>query len=115
MTNQESLILVHTTCADRDEAERLAGDMVERRLAACASVGQPVVSIYPWQGSIERDTEIPLTLKTTRSAFEALRRRLVERHSYEVPELLAVDVADGHSEYLQWVRDWIAGRDNPEQ
>lgn len=108
----DSLILVHTTCGDRDEAERLAGEMVESRLAACASVGQPVISIYPWQGRIERDMEVPLTLKTTRPMFGALREQLCERHSYDVPELLAVEVVDGNSDYVQWVRDWVAGRDD---
>ncbi len=105
----DSLILVHTTCADRDEAERLAAEMVENRLAACASVGQPVTSVYPWAGRIERDMEIPLTLKTTRANFAALKNRLCARHSYEVPELLAVAVVDGNSDYIQWVRDWVAG------
>ena len=108
MTNHDLLILVHTTCADQKEAEALARDLVEARLAACASVGQPLVSVYPWQGRIERDGETPLTLKTTRRAFEALRSRLVERHSYDVPEVLAVDVIGGNDEYIQWVRDWVA-------
>lgn len=110
MTNEDPLILVHTTCRDQKEAEALARDMVEARLAACASVGQPVVSVYPWQGGIERDIETPLTLKTTRRSFESLRSRLAQRHSYDVPEILAVDVVGGNSEYLQWARDWTAGR-----
>jgi periplasmic divalent cation tolerance protein len=107
---ESSLVLVHTTCADRDEAERLAADLVEGRLAACASIGQPVVSVYPWEGRIERDTETPLTLKTTRATFAALRARLNERHSYDVPELLAVAVVDGNADYIQWVHDWVGGR-----
>lgn len=111
MTNGDSLILVYTTCADRDEAERLAAEMVENRLAACASVGRPVTSVYPWKDRIETEDEIPLTLKTTRAKFDALRLRLNECHSYDVPELLAVDVVDGSTEYLQWVRDWVAGED----
>lgn len=111
----ESLIMVHTTCADQAEAEALARDLVESHLAACASIGQPVVSVFPWQGNIERDVETPLTLKTTRAAFAALRSRLIDRHSYDVPELLAVDVVEGNTEYLQWVRDWVADRENGPQ
>lgn len=108
----DSPILVHTTCADRDEAERLAGETVKNRLAACASVGPPVVSIYPWEGKIERDTETPLTFKTTRARFEALREYLDERHSYDVPELLAVEVVDGNDDYIEWIRNWVAGRED---
>lgn len=107
----EPMILVHTTCADRDEADRLAGLVVDNRLAACASVGQPITSIYPWDGKIEHDTETPLTLKTTRARFEALREFLNERHSYDVPELLAVEVVDGNADYIQWVRDWVMRRE----
>lgn len=107
-----ALIMVHTTCASQAEAESLAGDLVEKHLAACASIGQPMVSVYPWKGKIERDVETPLVLKTTRAAFPALRSRLVECHSYDVPEVLAVEVADGNAEYLQWVRDWVADQPN---
>lgn len=110
--NPDPLILAYTTCADAAEAEALARELVEARLAACASIGGDVVSIFPWEGGIERDGETPLTLKTTRAAFEALRQHLTARHSYDVPELLAVEVVDGHAEYVEWVRDWVAGRDN---
>lgn len=102
------LIVVHTTCKDRDEAERLASEMVENRLAACASIGQPVISIYSWKGRIERDMEIPVTLKTTRSRFGALRQYWCERHSYDVPELLAVEVLDGNEAYIEWARAWVS-------
>jgi len=105
-------IMVHTTCADQEEAERLAAETVKNRLAACASVGPPVVSIYPWEGKIERDTETPLTLKTTRARFAALREYLDERHSYDVPELLAVEVVDGNDDYIEWIRNWVAGRED---
>ena len=113
MTESDPLILVHTTCADADEAERLARDLVDARLAACASVGQPVVSIYPWQGRIERDGETPLTLKTTRARFDALKTRLEADHSYDVPEILAVPVVEGNREYVDWVRDWTGGEGRP--
>jgi periplasmic divalent cation tolerance protein len=110
MNQSDPVLMVHTTCADRAEAERLAADLVGRRLAACASIGQEVTSVFPWEGRIERDRETPLTLKTAASAYPALAARLVELHSYDVPEILAVPVHDGHPEYVDWLRDWVAGR-----
>jgi len=107
MNEPDALILVHTTCADAAEAEALARRLVDERLAACASIGQPVVSVYPWQGRIERETECPLTLKSRRSAFEPLARRLGELHSYDVPEVLAVEVAAAGEAYAAWVREWV--------
>jgi len=107
MNQPDALILVHTTCADAAEAEVLARRLVDERLAACASIGQPVVSVYPWQGKVERETECPLTLKSLHSVFEPLRRRLEELHSYDVPEVLAVEVAATAEAYADWVREWI--------
>lgn len=109
MSEPEELILVHTTCADAEQARSLGAALVERRHAACASVGAPVGSTYPWQGAIEHEQETPLTLKTTRAAFPALNEALQSLHPYDVPEVLAVSVVDASSEFADWVRDWIAG------
>mgnify|MGYP006269559623 CR=1 FL=1 len=110
MNQTDPVLMVHTTCADRAEAERLAGALVAERLAACASIGNEVTSLFPWEDRIERERETPLTLKTAASAYPALAERLAALHSYDVPEVLAVPVHDGHAEYVAWLRDWISGR-----
>lgn len=104
---QNEFCVVLTTCPDDDSAERLAAVLVEQRLAACASVGSPARSVYPWQGRIEHEVEVPLTIKTTVDRLERLKTRLVEQHPYEVPEVLALPVIDGHGPYLDWIRNWI--------
>lgn len=103
----DDICLVLTTCPDRETAERLSAMLVEHRLAACVSAGSSVTSTYPWQGKVERESEIPLTIKTTRARVSALRQELVAHHPYDVPELLVVPVSDGLEEYMQWIRDWI--------
>lgn len=103
----DEICLVLTTCPDRDTAERLAAMLVEQRLAACVTAGAEVTSTYPWQGQIERDREIPLTIKTSRARIHALKQELVVHHPYEVPELLVVSISDGLDEYMQWIRDWV--------
>jgi periplasmic divalent cation tolerance protein len=107
MNDADALILVHTTCGNAEDAERLAGRLVEERLVACASIGAPIVSVYPWEGRIERESECPLTLKSTRSAFGRLRQRIAQLHDYDVPEVLAVEVGDASEDYADWVRHWI--------
>lgn len=109
-----SLILVQTTCGDRERARMLAGQLVEERLAACASVGAEVESVYFWNGDVQRETEVPLTLKTTRARFAALARRLRELHDYDVPELLATEVVEVDGAYAEWVRGWV-GTDQSNQ
>ena len=96
----DDICLVLTTCPDRETAERLSAMLVEERLAACVSAGSEVISTYPWQGQVERESEIPLTIKTTRARVGALKQELVA-------ELLVVPVNDGVDEYMQWIRDWV--------
>ncbi len=48
---------VTTTVDAREVADRLAAQMVEERLAACAQVQGPIASVYRWQGAVERATE----------------------------------------------------------
>jgi periplasmic divalent cation tolerance protein len=107
MPEPEDLLLVHTTCASHDQARDLAAALVERRLAACASIGAAIVSTYPWKGVIQHDEEIPVTFKTTRGAFGQLERVLAELHPYDEPEILAVPVAAASSGYSAWVRAWV--------
>jgi len=62
-----------------------------------------VVSHYRWRGAVEREEERLLLIKTTQARFAALREALVELHPYEVPEVIALDVAEGHAPYLEWL------------
>jgi periplasmic divalent cation tolerance protein len=103
----DEICLVLTTCPDEKSAERLAEVLVEQRLAACVSAGSPAVSTYPWQGRIEREREIPLTIKTARSRVPVLTETLVAHHPYEVPEVLVLPVVGGLDAYMQWIRDWL--------
>lgn len=96
--------VVLMTTPDTDAAERLGRALVEARLAACANVVPSLTSIYRWQGELERAGEALLILKTVAERIEALRKRAVELHPYEVPELLVLAVEHGHEPYLAWVR-----------
>jgi len=109
--NSDSLLLVHTTCQDPSSARALAETLVAEHLAACASVGAAVESVFPWDGAVQRETETPLQLKTTRAAFDALQRRLHALHDYDVPELLAVPVVEQSATYADWVRAWVDDRE----
>lgn len=107
--NTSPLLIAQTTCASSDDAERLARGLVDARLAACVSIGAPVRSVYPWQGRIETETEVPLTIKTSQAKLPALKSFMVENHNYEVPELLVTPVVDGHEPYLSWAGEWLQG------
>jgi periplasmic divalent cation tolerance protein len=102
-------IIVLAACGSAEEAEIVARALVENRLAACASIVPGVRSIYRWQGAIEDAQEWLLIVKTTRELFERLQAEVRRLHSYELPEILAIQVAAGFEEYLNWI-DESTGR-----
>jgi len=96
-------IVVLCTCPDEAAAERIASALVEERLAACVNRVPGIASTYRWQGKVDRAHECLLLIKTTSERFDALRERIVALHPYELPEVIAVDIALGHAPYLAWI------------
>lgn len=96
-------LIVFCTCRDEEVADRIALSLVEERLAACINRLPGVISTYRWQGTVQRDTEVQLLIKTTRDRFDALRDRILALHPYELPEIVAVDIALGSAPYLAWI------------
>lgn len=96
-------LLVLSTAGSTEEAERIARALVDERLAACVNIVPGVRSIYRWRAAVHADAEVLLVIKTVREQFDALRRRVRELHSYELPELVCLEPAGGDAEYLAWV------------
>ena len=97
-----TLRIVLTTLPDAEIASRVAHELVAARLAACVNVLSPCRSIYRWQDTVVEDGEIPLIIKTTAECYPALETFLRARHPYQIPEILAIDVAAGLPDYLSW-------------
>jgi periplasmic divalent cation tolerance protein len=100
-----SYVVVVTSVADRETAERIAEALVAERLAACVQVLGPQASIYRWNDKIERATEWRLEMKTAASRLTALERRLLELHPYDVPECIALPIVHGSDAYLRWLAE----------
>lgn len=98
-----TVLLALCTCPDEATAARIARALVEERLAACVNRLPGVRSTYRWQGAVHDDAEVLLLIKTTTDRLPALRERLPALHPYELPELIAVEVAGGLPAYLDWV------------
>jgi periplasmic divalent cation tolerance protein len=97
------LLLILCTAPDRGTAERLAGMLVEKKLAACVNLSAPTTSIYRWQGVTEHSEEILLLIKTTKERYHSCEEALRANHPYELPEIIAVPVEQGLDEYINWV------------
>jgi periplasmic divalent cation tolerance protein len=96
-------LLVITTVPDAATAETLATRLVDRGLAACVNIGAPVTSIYRWEDGTQRDTELMLTIKTTRARYAGVEAAIADGHPYELPEIIAVPITDGLTGYLAWI------------
>jgi periplasmic divalent cation tolerance protein len=99
------VVVVLSTVPDDESAEKIARTLVDERLAACVNVLPPMTSIYRWKGNVERDIERQMVMKTTRAKVDALRERLAELHSYELPEFVVLAVDAGSDGYLAWVQE----------
>ena len=98
-----TMLLVSTTFPDQQTAERIGQEIIAARLAACVSILAPCRSIYHWHGNIETAIEVPALFKTSEARYAELASRLRQLHPYELPEIVAVRVADGLPAYLDWV------------
>ncbi|MGD0666509.1 MAG: divalent-cation tolerance protein CutA [Bryobacteraceae bacterium] len=102
-------IVVFSTCASQEEAEKLARLVVEQGHAACASIVPNVRSYYRWRGAVETAGEYLLIIKSARRRFAALCAALERAHAYEVPEVLAMPVVAGAAPYLAWLESSLGG------
>ena len=99
----ESIRIVYLTIP-RDEAEKMALALVERRLAACVNVVPRIESYFWWDDAVQTDQEALLIVKTTESKFRKLTEYVVENHPYELPEIIAVPLAAASPDYVAWVK-----------
>jgi periplasmic divalent cation tolerance protein len=104
MPRSHSTRIVLVTCGNLTEARRIAGKVVRKRLAACATIILgPVQSVYRWKGSVQTSREQLVLIKTIEKRLPALEAEIKRLHSYDVPELLAIPAVYGSPDYLTWL------------
>ena len=108
----EQILLVLTNLPDTESARSLARVLVESRLAACVNLMPGVQSVYRWKGEIEQASEITLLIKTTQRHYAKLQQAIVSHHPYELPEVIALPISEGHTPYLHWVARETAADDH---
>jgi periplasmic divalent cation tolerance protein len=98
----ERVVLV--TVPSREEGDRMAEIVVGERLAACVNIVGPIRSVYRWEGTLARDEEHLLVIKTTQTRYAALEARILATHPYQNPEVIALPIVAGAAAYLRWVQ-----------
>lgn len=89
----------------REEAEKIAQQIIGEKLAACANIIERIKSIYWWKNRIEKDEEALIIFKTNYRKINHLIDKIKENHSYEVPEIIVLDIETGNNEYLKWITE----------
>jgi len=101
----ETACLVLCTLPDADSAGRIAGILVEERLAACVNIVPGLVSVYRWDGAVQQDDEVLLLIKTTQAVYGQLEQRIRTLHPYELPEIISLPIQTGQADYIQWIKN----------
>lgn len=96
-------VIVYATFPSADLAEQIGGLLLDRGLAACVNIGQPVTSIYIWQGRRCRDTETPMIIKTRGDLVDRVVAEVRALHSFDNPALLALPVTGGSADFMHWI------------
>ncbi len=96
-------IVVLATFKDKEEAKKVAEKLIKEKLAACVNIVSNIESVYEWEGEIVKDFEALAIIKTKSQFFDDLKDRIKELHSYEIPEIIALDIKKGDFKYLDWI------------
>src|SRR5829696_3371033 len=101
------MLIVFTTTPGLSEGTELAEKLVESKLAACVQVVPQITSVYVWEGEIQKENEQLLLIKTTEEKYADLERFIAENHSYDVPEILALESAKVSEPYKAWLEETL--------
>ena len=96
--------LVYVTAPSEEEARKMARELIEKKLAACANIF-PISSLYRWKGKLQEEREVAMILKTSVERVEEVIRELRRIHPYELPCVLSLPVSKGLPEFLRWVEE----------
>jgi periplasmic divalent cation tolerance protein len=99
----ERAVLVYTTFPSVVEAEKAGHALVEARLAACVNILPGMISIYRWQGAVERAQEAVMIVKTRASLAEAVRTSVKATHPYDTPAIMVLPAESVDGRYFDWI------------
>jgi periplasmic divalent cation tolerance protein len=103
MSAKRKFLLIICTTANFKEAKSLARYLVDKKLAACVNIIANIISLYTWEKKVQQSREALLIIKTKRSLFKKISSLIKVRHSYQVPEIIAVEISRGEKQYLDWL------------
>jgi periplasmic divalent cation tolerance protein len=107
-------VVIMVTAASRRECRKIARHLVDKKLAACVNITQPIESVYRWEGKIADEKEYLMLIKSTRELFPEIKLAISGLHSYHTPEIICLPIIEGSRDYLQWISDSVKPAAPPE-
>lgn len=102
-------VLVYATFPSQDSAQSTGDWLVRSGLAACVNIVPGMTSIYRWEGAVQRDSEVMALIKTRASCAGRVMAGVRERHPYDTPALLVIEIGGGSADFLGWIMDCTRG------
>ena len=103
LAENQTMLIVFNTVPSSEEGETLARVMVEANLAACVQILPRMTSVYVWKGEVQTENEHLLLIKTTKEKYPELEKYITENHSYDVPEIVAIEAGQITEPYRAWL------------
>ncbi|NHZ84421.1 MAG: divalent cation tolerance protein CutA [Planctomycetia bacterium] len=100
-------IIIISTVPSAEEGERHSSNLVEKRLAACVNILPKITSVYLWKNKINKDDEFLLIIKTAEHLEQEVYDYIRANHSYEVPEIITLDLKNIDKKYFEWLNSSI--------
>ena len=98
-----NIVVIQTTCGTKEEARKIAKVLIEEKLAACVQLSE-IESFYQWKNEFCCDNETLLNIKTIKDNFEKIKSKILELHSYDLPEIIQLDITNTSEEYLKFIK-----------
>jgi periplasmic divalent cation tolerance protein len=95
--------IILSTTKNIEEAKNIAKILIEKKMAACVNIIPKVISIYEWENTLQNDEEAIMIIKTSDEMAKIVQKTILELHSYTLPEIIFIDIKDGHQDYINWV------------
>lgn len=100
--------VVLVTFPDKEAALAMAKILISEKLAACINILPEMQAVYSWKDELRADSEVQMVIKTLTSKFEVISERIAQLHSYEIAEIIALDIQQGNSPYLNWIKESLS-------
>jgi periplasmic divalent cation tolerance protein len=96
-------VVIFVTAANKKEADSIAAALIKNRLAACVNISGNLKSVFRWQAKVDTAKELLLIIKSKRALLPRIIKLIKSKHSYEVPEIIALPIISGNPDYLRWI------------